>query len=398
MEEFDVTAWMVKAAISIGGQKKLEVAEIKDELSIELLDEVTLASIKLAPGDAIKFRKAQSTWLKAKDVIPTLETDNPTLQEAKDKANGVNPGLYTLEQFAKFLAGKPDIEQKSTKASGFMFGGVKLPSPSVKILPDNGEYGPRSDQVQGTPLQQPPSDLASLSRNLMRDILCIDDCTTNSRGEKPLLPVNFVSTPRGIIIDHDQVVTADKDGKLLIKPNKHKPTADKLTVGQWVGANSRILSKLIPKLSAQDLMDYLDYCRKIGDLLNQFTTSSVFILDNDHRIEVNQTAGKRWNDIDSHLEIYTLRRKDEHVHGSNSSYSPASVGGGQNRNNSRRPQSQGGNQNRPKLAGGLCWDFNSLEGCFYGDKCRYIHAESASNPQRAPRFQTQTSGSRQIQP
>jgi hypothetical protein len=218
----------------------------------------------------------------------------------------------------------------------------------------------------------------------MSDILCLDDCATNSKGERPLLPVNFVSTPKGIIIDQYQVVTTDKDGSMKLKPSKYKPTPDKITVGQWVAANARIMSKLMPKFSPQDLIDYLDYNRKIGDLLNQFTYSSVFLVDNDHRVDVNH-SGRRWNDIDCSLELYYLKKKDEGTH--NAMYSPvSSVIHGTPNVSSRRSQ--------PKSSSGICWDYNSADGCRYGDGCRYVHQEAPPN-QRAPRFQR--SGSTTVQ-
>jgi hypothetical protein len=135
------------------------------------------------------------------------------------------------------------------------------------------------------------SDAVALGKSFMKDLLCMDDVCTNDKGEKPLLPVNFVSTPRGIIMDQEKVVTTNKDGELIMKPNKNRPTADKLSAGQWVAANSRILAKLSPTFTPQQMMDYLDYTRKLGDLMTQFTQASVFVLDNNHRIEVNQVAG-----------------------------------------------------------------------------------------------------------
>jgi hypothetical protein len=219
-----------------------------------------------------------------------------------------------------------------------------------------------------------------LGNSLLKDILCLDDCAVNAKGEKPLLPVNFVSNPKGIVLDQDQMVTTDKDGNLKLKPCKNKPTADKIVVGQWIGANARILSKLAPKFSAQDLIDYRDYMRKVGDLLNQFTYSSVFCLDNDHRVDVN-FSDRRWNDIDCTLEVYYLKKKEDGASNSNTMYSPVGAGGG-NKKAVLGKQRNGSN---------ICWDYNSSDGCRYGDSCRYLHQDLPA-AQRAPRFQSKGQG------
>ena len=297
-------------------------------------------------------------------------------------AASASSGLYSLDQFASFLAGKSSLLTPTGVPVDplMMFGGVDLPKPST-------------EEGAGVSFLESPkiaTDAVALGKSLMKDLLCMDDCCTNDKGEKPLLPVNFVSTPRGIIMDQEKVVTTNKDGELAIKPSKNRPTADKLTAGQWVAANSRILAKLAPKFSPQDMMDYLDYTRKIGDLMTQFTQASVFVLDNNHRIEVNQTADKRWNNIDCTLELYTLKKKED-SHGS--VYTPASVAGSNSGNsgNISASSSSRRNQSRPRVGGGICWDYNSPEGCQYGDNCRYLHQDSNTRNQRAPRFQTAVS-------
>ena len=59
MEEFHMDKWMHDLGLSDGGKKKLETAEIKDEMAITLLDEINLLMVKLAPGDFVKFRRGQ---------------------------------------------------------------------------------------------------------------------------------------------------------------------------------------------------------------------------------------------------------------------------------------------------------------------------------------------------
>jgi hypothetical protein len=385
MTDFDIDLWFIEARISDGGRKKLLPAEVKDEVVIEELDDDTLLTIKLAPGDYVKFRKAQKLFCKKSDVLPGLLPQNPSIDEAKMAASieaskmSAGTGLYSLDQFASFLAGRSTLLTPAGTPvdSSKMFGGVVLPIPS-------SEEGSMPSPAQV--LDVKATDAVALGKSLMKDLLNIDDCCTNEQGEKPLLPVNFVSTPRGIIMDQEMVVTTNKDGELTIKPSKNRPTADKLTAGQWVAANSQILAKLAPKFSPQQIMDYLDYTRKLGDLLTQFTQASVFVLDNNHRIEVNQIADKRWNNIDCTLEFYTLKKKDDST---GSIYTPASVSAAGNSVNVSSSSSRR-NQSRPRVGGGICWDFNSPEGCQYGDNCRYLHQDSNSRNQRAARFQNST--------
>jgi hypothetical protein len=310
-----------------------------------------------------------------KDIAKSVQEEdespgNPVKGALKvvEAAGGVPGSKYSIEQFARFLAGEADLQGKPSTSK--VFDGKELPFPSSKKVVPTVEASTTEEAVR-------------LGKTLMNDILCLDDCATNSKGERPLLPVNFVSTPKGIIIDHDQVLVTDKDGSLKVKPSKHKPTPDKITVGQWIAANARIQAKLMPTFSPQDLIDYLDYTRKIGDLLNQFTHSSVFLVDNDHRVDVNHTD-RRWNDIDCSLELYYLRKKDEGSH--NSMYSPPVGNTASASGNSRRQQSS----QQSRASGGVCWDYNSADGCKYGDTCRYLHQDAPPN-QRAPRFQRTTS-------
>jgi hypothetical protein len=195
---------------------------------VEFMDVETLSSIRLAPGDYIKFKRAQSLFKEAKDVMPALE--EPVKESVGSKPP---PGFYTIQQVARFLAGKEDIVGDSVDSSGKLFGGKKLPVPSDEEEKSDTYVPPK---VHGAVAVIPAKDTAReavyLGRSLMQDILCLDDCVTNEKGEKPLLPVNFVATPRGIVLDQEQVVITDKDGNLKIKPSKNRPTPDKLSIGQ----------------------------------------------------------------------------------------------------------------------------------------------------------------------
>lgn len=222
-------------------------------------------------------------------------------------------------------------------------------------------------------------------RELMRELLNVDTdaSATNSKGEKALLPVNFLSCVRGTQ-DSEDLIHSSKGVNLVLQSTLNRVKPEKLTTGQWVSANARILFKLISekKLSSQQLEDYLEYNQKIGDLLQIFTPSSVFLLDNNHRLAIHQKPSKCWADIDSTLEIAHLKKKDD---SSGSLYVSAAAGAAKSTSSGASSGSR--RTTRP------CWMYNSEEGCSYGRNCRYDHVDGDRRPQRAsfyekaPRFQ-----------
>jgi hypothetical protein len=122
-KEFSFAQWISLNAISDVGRRKLEMAEIKDEASIMLIDEVTLTTVKLAAGDFVKFKRGQQVLKTKMDKPPPLlESDGVKRVDSGDatgKVNGVpilgqsikstsgvgGQPLYTLDQLAAFLAG-----------------------------------------------------------------------------------------------------------------------------------------------------------------------------------------------------------------------------------------------------------------------------------------------------
>jgi hypothetical protein len=373
-EEFDIAVWCKQVGISENGAKKLLTAEVRDDLAISLLEAEDVASIKLAPGDLVKFRYAQGLLRKKLDAIPELvaEDGSPSLKPNTE-------GMYTLEQITSFLAGKSSLPSGAiSKPANSQNGGGPLPLPSRRERP-----------TAATPKPSPEADHAEstdFGRHLLKDLLAVDDCYTNSAGEKPMLPVNFIRNPKGTITDLDEQVVTE-DGKLVVKPVVRKPTADQLTAGQWVAANAIILSRLLPKLSRQELCDYLDYERKLGGLMQIFTHSSVFILDNEHRIDVHR-FNDRWNDIDPTDIGSLLKKKDETQLPSYMHTAP--------RRDNQRSNARGTRQGASQPDGrknAACWQYNSPEGCPFGQTCRYGHFDAPGKPtnsqsERAPRFQT----------
>jgi hypothetical protein len=381
-EEFDVAAWCKEVGISEGGAKKLLSAEVRDDLAITLLEAEDIAAVKLAPGDLAKFRYGQRLLCKKLDKVPGLEDPPPTMPQKPSMQPNAD-GLYTLEQVSAFLASKtsPSIQEPSSKPALSQLGPQATPSQRERSTAVTSKQPPREDQ----------GDSSEFGRHLLKDFLTVNDCFTNSAGEKPMLPVNFIRNPKGTITDLDEQVVTE-DGRLVVKPNVRKPTADQLTAGQWVAANAIILARLLPKLSQQELYDYLDYERRIGGLMQLFTHSTVFILDNEHRIDVHR-YNDRWNDIDPTMIGSLLKKKEESQMPANIHTAP--------RRDSQRSSNQGSRQGSSRQDGrknAACWQYNSPEGCPFGQTCRYGHFDSAAKStssqfhDRAPRFQSGAQG------
>ena len=101
----------------------------------------------------------------------------------------------------------------------------------------------------------------------------------------------------------------------------------------------------MPTLSVQQIKDYIRYSKQIGDLLQIYTSASVFQLDDDHRKEVARDE-YRWCELDSHLERYYLVRKAG-TGGNAGDGNVATTSAGKKRNRFNHP----------------CVRFNSKEGC-----------------------------------
>jgi hypothetical protein len=92
-----------------------------------------------------------------------------------------------------------------------------------------------------------------------------------------------------------------------------------------LGANARILARIIPNLTP-GIAHYLDYLCMIGDLLVNYTSQSVYLLDHLHRYEVIE-RNQPVNQIDPTLSLNTLKKKEStsHVSSSVATKSPGNV-------------------------------------------------------------------------
>ena len=124
--------------------------------------------------------------------------------------------------------------------------------------------------------------------------------------------------------------------------------------------------------SSQEVRDYRRYVKHIGDLLQIYTSDTVFCLDNAHRKEMASATvefPKRWSDIDTHLVNFYLER--ERGTGGNAG---KSASGASNDNSSKgADQPAGKSKGKRKRFATPCVRYNSKEGCKYKANCTFPH-------------------------
>jgi hypothetical protein len=199
----------------------------------------------------------------------------------------------------------------------------------------------------------------------MRDLLSLNEYNPSLgfQGEQPLyLPVNFISHLRGHRNEDEELIKTEGGASLYLGFGNKKIQPDKLTQGLFFGANARILARMLPTVTPK-IACYLDYLRKIGDLLINYSSTSVYLLDHIHRFEVVEQFGKAWNDIDATLSLNILKKKDSSSSVSTyaqKSGSASSTGSNSSRSVTRKSQV-------------ICWQYNQPDGCSYTPDCRFQH-------------------------
>lgn len=115
----------------------------------------------------------------------------------------------------------------------------------------------------------------------------------NIQGKSLFLIPDFISKPNASYTSNTE-------------RDKVKRVED-VTAAQWISANSKILMKLITEgMEMLDVQRYLRYTIKVGDYLQMAETSSVMLLDNEHRRQV-QEEGRQWDNIDSDKVYFYLK-------------------------------------------------------------------------------------------
>jgi hypothetical protein len=387
-DEFAIADWISLTRISEEGARKLDKFQISDLATLMLIREQDVDTLKFSFADSLRFRDGIAKLHEVGDVKPPLIDDKgnivpkPVAVKSTPEADP-DAKTYLLRDVEHLLAGKEAIAAGAGVVQKPESSGLTGVNALVSLL--GGASGAGGATGGSTNLLALLAALLSPSagspssdvRELMRDLLNIDTTATNSRGEKALLPVNFLSCVRGSQ-DSDEVIHSGKGLNLVLHASNKRVSAEKLSVGQWVGANARILEKLISsgKLTPAQITDHLVYNRKIGDLLQIYTSGSVFLLDHNHRLEVNENDDIRWCEVDATLQNAHLSRKNVQ----SSDVVSGKTNAPTNRRNSRK---------------GVCWAYNTAEGCPNAhDRCKYEHSDSGERTprssgayERAPRFQ-----------
>ena len=137
--------------------------------------------------------------------------------------------------------------------------------------------------------------------------------TTASPIGKPLLIVDHINCVAGGVSDApEHEVYSQGYPQLFLRNSRPKPSPDRVTLAQWVGANAKILQELIRKGSIQSLEDvdaYLQYNVIFSDYAQVNELSSVLVFDHDFRRK-QHVQTKPWDQDDFHLANFHLRKKD----------------------------------------------------------------------------------------
>jgi hypothetical protein len=184
-------------------------------------------------------------------------------------------------------------------------------------------------------------------------------CT--KRGEKPLRIIDFINLQE---VREDEEV--ELGGGLSIRlPRQTKPKLENVTPAQFIAANARIMATLIEsgRLADTEVLDYLAYTAKVGEMATRYTWGSVLLYD-DHYRHSQVAYGFRWGCDSQHLAVIALRERTQ---------------------DSRIPNSRPGTTNHrtsttrthpPRLAAPsgkqVCQQWNRGN-CTFSPNCKYEH-------------------------
>ena len=203
-----------------------------------------------------------------------------------------------------------------------------------------------------------PTETLDLLLGQMETVPAIPGNAVSSPLGKPLLIVDHVNCVVGGVSDAaEHQVYSHGDTQLFFRSARPKPSPDRVTLAQWVGANARILQELIRKGNIQSLEDvdaYLQYNVIFSDYAQVNELSSALVYDHEFRRK-QHAQSKPWDQDDFHLANFHLRKRD-----------PAQ----RNQMSQRRPRST----SDPRDSSGveICRNYNA-SGC---DRpvCRYSHS------------------------
>lgn len=225
---------------------------------------------------------------------------------------------------------------------------------TTQTLARNQELNDLVKSLQGTSLK----DLLTVQAMEQEGACASTKAPAAGENPKPLLIPDFVSKPKGVPDDEEEITFNTSGQAHLFLRSRAKPKVDQVTLAMWVSANARILRKLIDS-EIDDLTTvvslvktYLDYTAQVGDFCQSYTTSSVMLLDDAHRRQQAKEA-TAWNDVNMHAMFYHLEKK--------------SLPNKESSSRRQRAQKTTDSSGRE-----ICINYNNPAGCRFPN-CRYAH-------------------------
>ena len=214
----------------------------------------------------------------------------------------------------------------------------------IASVVSDAQVQPQNDRLDGLLNDEDLWDTADDGRN------------TNNNG-RPYLVNDFVS--RVGSVENETPVFEQGGTQLLLRTARQKPAPESVSLAQWIGANSRIMIKLIRdgKLGTNnDILSYLEYVSDFGDYAQVNEISSLMVYDHEYR-KKQARLDRKWGEDDLHLvNFYLQRRRDNQ----------ARFRGPSNTSTNRPPRLL------DHTGIEICRNFNG-GGCFR-TQCAYVHA------------------------
>jgi hypothetical protein len=359
--------------ITKAGREKLDKATVVSLAAVKFLTLDEILEMKLSVGDRGIFRAGWESLQAPKELKDLPKPIEPE-EDKESSKKSESEKLYSIAEISKFFGQSPPVSGAAGGSTLQQSTDGRLEALAAAAAIKSTHAG-AAVTVQTLAKDKLLSKLASeFVTDGLKDTLTLQELAILGKGEKALLPINFCTVFNGIAIEEEEIGCGEFAGRLVWQSGKgavKRPSPDRLSFGQFFEANSRILNLL--QLDPDTHVEYLDYLRELGILLQTFTASSVFCLDHLHRQFVHESAGKaKWNFIENTLQNSVLKKKDEAGRRSQFGHDNAKRAGRSTpgRFKSNTPSTQQGTH---------CYCYNLYKGCPYGDSCYYPHICSWEN-------------------
>jgi hypothetical protein len=185
------------------------------------------------------------------------------------------------------------------------------------------------------------------------------------KGKKPFSIPDYVRIARASADEDEKLLFFNEETGSFERRGRQKPLIANVMLSQWIGAEARILVKMIEEgliTSVEGMKEHLVHMEKIGDLSQTNTVSSVMVYDQEYR--KNQAARQfSWQEDEFHLQSLYLVERKPNAFNSAPRGSPGPQAAYRGKNTPQRP---------PRL-NKVCYDFQNESGC-QRPTCRYTHA------------------------